>query len=241
MVKLIVLSSLFYYFNLFYIAITNDAGSLYSSTLENYFNYIKWLREALIYFASLLINLFGYETINLPNHIKIINGVRVGIGYSCLGYGLFSVWSALLLSYPFKKISKWKYILAGFISIFILNILRIASVGVAYTKYGNLNIDHHLIFNIITYLIIFIMIRFFNAERKIIMYILGINAYHGDSSACLLKDGEVICASEEERFRRIKHWAGFPSMAIQFCLDDAKITLADIEYISISACPKNSC
>lgn len=69
------------------------------------------------------------------------------------------------------------------------------------------------------------------------MYILGINAYHGDSSACLLKDGVVICASEEERFRRIKHWAGFPSMAIQFCLDDAKITLADIDYISISRDP----
>ena len=37
------------------------------------------------------------------------------------------------------------------------------------------------------------------------MYILGINAYHGDSSACLLKDGKVVCATEEERFKRIKH------------------------------------
>lgn len=69
------------------------------------------------------------------------------------------------------------------------------------------------------------------------MYILGINAYHGDSSACLLKDGEVICASEEERFRRIKHWAGFPTMAIQFCLDDAKISLAEIDFIAISRDP----
>jgi exosortase/archaeosortase family protein len=166
LVKLVLLSTLFYYFNLFYIAITNDAGSLYSSTLEHYFNYIKWLREALIYFASLLINLFGYETINLPYHIKIINGVRVGVGYSCLGYGLFSVWSALILSYPFKKVKKWKYILGGFISIFILNIFRIALVGVAYTKYGNLNIDHHLIFNIITYLLIFLMIRYLINKEK---------------------------------------------------------------------------
>ena len=69
------------------------------------------------------------------------------------------------------------------------------------------------------------------------MYILGINAYHGDSSACLIKDGVVVCASEEERFRRIKHWAGFPSMAIQFCLDDAKISLADINYVAISRDP----
>ena len=43
------------------------------------------------------------------------------------------------------------------------------------------------------------------------MIILGLNAYHGDSAACLLRDGEIVAAAEEERFRRIKHWAGFPS------------------------------
>ena len=50
------------------------------------------------------------------------------------------------------------------------------------------------------------------------MLILGLNAYHGDSSACILKDGKIIAAAEEERFRRIKHWAGFPSEAIRWCL-----------------------
>ncbi|MAW21507.1 MAG: carbamoyltransferase [Flavobacteriales bacterium] len=70
------------------------------------------------------------------------------------------------------------------------------------------------------------------------MYILGINAYHGDSSACLLKDGVVICAAEEERFRRIKHWAGFPSEAVRFCLEDEEISIAQIDYITISRDPK---
>jgi len=65
------------------------------------------------------------------------------------------------------------------------------------------------------------------------LYILGINAYHGDSSACLLKDGKIICAIEEERIRRIKHWAGFPSEAIKFCLNDAGTTISDIDYITI--------
>ncbi len=46
------------------------------------------------------------------------------------------------------------------------------------------------------------------------MLILGINAFHGDSSACLIKDGELIATVEEERFRRIKHWAGFPRDSI---------------------------
>ena len=70
------------------------------------------------------------------------------------------------------------------------------------------------------------------------MYILGINAFHADSSACLLKDGVVICASEEERFRRIKHWAGFPSEAIKFCLTEAKISVEDLDYITISRNPR---
>ena len=60
------------------------------------------------------------------------------------------------------------------------------------------------------------------------MYILGINAFHGDSSACLLKNGVLIAAAEEERFRRIKHWAGFPSEAIQWCLSEAKIDLDEV-------------
>ena len=41
--------------------------------------------------------------------------------------------------------------------------------------------------------------------------IIGINAFHGDSSACLVIDGKLVFAAEEERFRRIKHWAGFPA------------------------------
>lgn len=70
------------------------------------------------------------------------------------------------------------------------------------------------------------------------MYILGLNAYHGDSSACILKDGEIIAATEEERFRRIKHWAGFPSEAIKFCLNDAGISIEQVDYITISRDPR---
>ncbi len=70
------------------------------------------------------------------------------------------------------------------------------------------------------------------------MYILGINAFHGDSSACLLKDGKVLCATEEERFIRVKHWAGFPSEAIKFCLEDEGISIQQVDHITISRDPK---
>ena len=49
------------------------------------------------------------------------------------------------------------------------------------------------------------------------MKILGINAFHPDSSACIVVDDIVVAAIEEERLRRIKHWAGYPSQSIQSC------------------------
>jgi carbamoyltransferase len=70
------------------------------------------------------------------------------------------------------------------------------------------------------------------------MIILGLNAYHADSSAAIFKDGVMIAATEEERFRRIKHWAGFPSQAITFCLKEAGVTLDEVNYITIGRDPK---
>jgi carbamoyltransferase len=69
------------------------------------------------------------------------------------------------------------------------------------------------------------------------MYILGLNAYHGDASACLLSDGDIVAAAEEERFRRIKHWAGFPSEAIRYCLQEAGIALRDVAHIAVNSDP----
>jgi len=70
------------------------------------------------------------------------------------------------------------------------------------------------------------------------MYILGINAYHPDSSACIINDGVLITAIEEERITRIKHWAGFPILSIKHCLKEANIKLSDVDYISINRDPK---
>lgn len=70
------------------------------------------------------------------------------------------------------------------------------------------------------------------------MYILGLNAYHADSSAAIFKDGKMIAATEEERFRRVKHWAGFPSMAVSFCLREAGIGLDQVDHIAIGRDPR---
>ena len=70
------------------------------------------------------------------------------------------------------------------------------------------------------------------------MIILGINAYHADSSAAIFVDGKMIAAIEEERFRRVKHWAGFPELAIAFCLQEAGVGYADVDFYAIGRDPK---
>lgn len=64
--------------------------------------------------------------------------------------------------------------------------------------------------------------------------IIGINAYHGDSAACLVIDGQLVAAAEEERFRRVKHWAGFPTQSIRYCLSAAGARLSDVDYVAIN-------
>ena len=69
------------------------------------------------------------------------------------------------------------------------------------------------------------------------MYILGINAYHGDAAAAIVCDGKLIAAAEEERFNRFKHSAGFPAQAIRYCLEAAGIGPAELDHVGISRDP----
>ena len=69
------------------------------------------------------------------------------------------------------------------------------------------------------------------------MYVLGINAYHGDAAAAIVKDGRLVAAVEEERFNRFKHSAGFPAHAIRYCLDAAGIKPEDLDHVGISRDP----
>ncbi len=61
--------------------------------------------------------------------------------------------------------------------------------------------------------------------------ILGLSAYYHDSAACLVVDGQIVAAAQEERFTRKKHDAGFPSNAVDYCLKEAGITAAELDYV----------
>ena len=63
------------------------------------------------------------------------------------------------------------------------------------------------------------------------MNILGLSAYYHDSAACLVVDGEIVAAAQEERFTRKKHDAGFPAHAIDYCLSQGGLKPADVDHV----------
>lgn len=64
------------------------------------------------------------------------------------------------------------------------------------------------------------------------MYVLGLSFFFHNSAACLLKDGEIVAAAEEERFSRIKNDPAFPTEAVEYCLSEAGITIADVSCVA---------
>ena len=68
--------------------------------------------------------------------------------------------------------------------------------------------------------------------------VLGLNAYHGDAAAALIVDGALVAAAEEERFNRVKHAAGFPSLAAAWCLADAGLDARDLDHVAVSRDPR---
>lgn len=67
------------------------------------------------------------------------------------------------------------------------------------------------------------------------MNILGLNIFHPDSAACIIKNGVLVAASEEERFNRIKHYSGFPTNSLNFCLEQANLKISDIDFVTINS------
>ena len=64
------------------------------------------------------------------------------------------------------------------------------------------------------------------------MKVLGISAYYHDSAAALVADGKILAAAQEERFTRKKHDESFPAKAVEYCLKEAGVILADLDYVA---------
>ncbi|GAA3956385.1 hypothetical protein GCM10022246_07910 [Pedobacter ginsengiterrae] len=160
-IALFVLYILFSQGNLFMNSVMSPGGKFYNACIAEHFDYIQGLKTALIIPAVWIIKLFGFYAIYNEMDVMVVSGPLLRINYSCLGLGVMSFLAAFVLSFPASWKSTFKMLIIGLISIYVLNIFRIAGLGVLFGTFQsqrNYFEYHHEIFNVIVYIIIFIML-----------------------------------------------------------------------------------
>ena len=142
----------------------------YSFYVVNYFNYPAALRLSIFKGTSVLVSLFGFETLSKDlYHISFLQGRGIHLVYSCLGYGLLSCWIAFVFANNGKLFFKIKWLLVGCFIIWLLNVFRITFLLIALNFHWPvlLRIDQHFIFNTIVYVVIIWMMSLF--QRSVIV------------------------------------------------------------------------
>ncbi|RDC62307.1 hypothetical protein [Adhaeribacter pallidiroseus] len=168
-IKLITFTALLYYFNVFYIAITDANGAIFSSFLHSYLDYISWLRTSILHTAQLIGQTFGLKSYIADSYtLTVPHGPGVIIGYTCLGYGVMSFWIAFIVAQQDTWQRKVSWCLIGLTSIWLINCWRIAVILIALAKNWNVNqyLDHHDTFNVVVYALLFLLIYLYYKHSK---------------------------------------------------------------------------
>lgn len=162
-VKLLVCYLLFSQGNLFMNSVMSEGGRYYDAYLASHFNYIQALKSALILPAVWIIKLFGFYAIYNQSDIMVVDGPWLRINYACLGLGVMSFLAAFVIAFPAKLKAKLKLLVMGILMIYLLNVARIAALGVllGFFKSQRRNFTyHHEVFNIIVYICVFILLYY---------------------------------------------------------------------------------
>jgi exosortase/archaeosortase family protein len=167
--KLVCLTLILHYLSDRYDGIVSPEGSYYSQFLDQNLNYIRWVRDILMYVSNFIANGFGTESyISGPQMMKIGQGIQVEIWAPCLGFGIMSFWTAFILTNTgnWKKKSLWW--LGGISSICLINCLRIALFLIALDRNWaqNSSLDHHDLFNIAAYILIGILMYSYTEDKN---------------------------------------------------------------------------
>ena len=144
-------------------------GGYYSPFIAEHLNFVDWLRRSLLYGAKGVTYLFGFDTQVEGQYIlRITHGHSIRMVYQCIGYGVMSFWAAFVFANSALIVKKIKWIVGGWILIWIINVVRISLLLIAVNKRWStpLKIDHHTLFNIAAYLLILIMIYFFDRSQR---------------------------------------------------------------------------
>lgn len=162
-VALFVLYILFSQGNLFMNSVMSPDAKYYNIFIAEHLNYIQGLRTALIIPAVWVIKAFGFYAIYNETDVMVVAGPYLRINYSCLGLGVMSFLAAFVLAFPASWKSTFKMLITGFVMIYILNVCRIAGLGVLlgfFQSQRNNFTYHHEVFNIIVYICIFLLLYF---------------------------------------------------------------------------------
>ena len=162
-IALFILYILFSQGNLFMNSVMSPGSRFYNAYIADHFDYIQGLKTALIVPAVWIIKAFGFYAIHNEMDVMVVSGPYLRVNYSCLGLGVMSFLAAFVLAFPAPWKSTFKMLVIGFIAIYVLNVLRIAGLGVLlgfFKSQRNNFTYHHEIFNIIVYICIFAMLYF---------------------------------------------------------------------------------
>lgn len=162
-VKLVFFYLLFSQGNLFMNSAMSEGGRFYNEFLYNHFNYVQVLKSALILPAVWIIKLFGFYAIYNQMDIMVVDGPWLRINYACLGLGVMSFLAAFVIAFPAKVKAKLRLFVIGILMIYLLNVARIAALGVllGFFKSQRSNFTyHHEIFNIIVYICVFVLLYY---------------------------------------------------------------------------------
>lgn len=159
LIKFLTLFLIFYGFNIAYIAITSPGG-IYSSFLDEHFNYINIWRSCYISTTAKTLELFDFTVHTTNTSLKVQGRSGFRLVYSCLGYGIMSCFSAFALSFPKPILLRITFLFSGITIIFTLNLCRFILLSLFYNPdITILATNHHDIFNGILYLIILLMMN----------------------------------------------------------------------------------
>lgn len=167
----VLLYLLFYGFNTGFIAITAKGG-FYVPFLAEHFNYINWWRTFTIESAATILRWLDYNVYTNDYQLKVIGKHGFTLVYTCLGYGIMSVFAAFVLAFPGKIKSRYGFLALGIVIIQLLNTLRLMLLALYWDRRAPLlKIDHHDLFNIVVYailiLLVYVWLRYVNKASKI--------------------------------------------------------------------------
>jgi len=172
MVKFAIAFCLLYFGTLAVIGLSAPEG-VYSEFVAKYLDYVQGLRLSLLQASKSLLSFFGYTGYTPDKFIlQMSDGTAIKMVYSCVGYGVMSFWGAFIIANKSSWLKKVKWIAIGWIAIWCINVLRITFLLIALSKHWQipLGLDHHTWFNIAAYILIFVLIYFYDRSSRIKNY-----------------------------------------------------------------------